>query len=69
MNNKKIKINKYSRNTEEILEAKQRIAIEKYGDIFEDQIFFELELKINDELARELSVEYNRRSNGNIRIN
>lgn len=69
MNNKKIKINKYSRNTEEILEAKQKIAIEKYGDIFEDQIFFELELKINDELARELSVEYNRRSNGNIRIN
>lgn len=69
MDNKKFKINKYSINAEEILEAKQRIAIEKYGDIFEDQVFFELELKINDELAREISREYNKRSNGNRRLN
>lgn len=69
MDNKKFKINGYLRDADDILEEKQRIAIEKYGEIFEDQVFFELELKMNDELARELSREYNKRVHGNRRLN
>lgn len=69
MESKKIKINSYSRDAEDILEAKQKIAIEKYGEIFEDQVFFELELKINDELAKELSREYNKRNSKKRRLN
>ncbi|MEG0249421.1 MAG: hypothetical protein RR561_01310 [Peptostreptococcus sp.] len=62
--NGKFKMNKYARiDSQSIFEAKQRIAIEKYGDIFEDQIFFELELALNDELADELNKEYNERFN------
>lgn len=62
--NMKFKINKYARiDSQSIFEAKQRIAIEKYGEIFEDQIFFELELALNDELADELNREYNERFN------
>ncbi|CAK7017794.1 MAG: hypothetical protein PEPC_00733 [Peptostreptococcus russellii] len=61
---RKFKINKYVRiDSQSIFEAKQRIAVEKYGDIFEDQIFFELELALNDELADELNKEYNERFN------
>lgn len=51
------------RSSREIFEAKQKIAIEMFGEIFEDETFFELELAINRDLDRELNREYNRRVN------
>lgn len=45
---------------EKIFQEKQRIAIEKFGELFEDEVFFALELEYNDELKREINSEYNK---------
>lgn len=70
MKEKKFVANRFSKmDSQSVLEAKQQIAIEKYGEIFEDQVFFELEMTINEELASELNKEYNKRFNRNKRLN
>lgn len=43
---------------QKIFQAKQKIAIEKFGDLFEDEVFFALEFYYNDELKREINKEY-----------
>ncbi|MBC2575423.1 hypothetical protein [Peptostreptococcus canis] len=47
----------------EIFHAKQKIAIEKFGEIFEDETFFALELMHNMELSLELDREYDKKYN------
>ena len=42
-----------------VFEAKQRIAIEKFGNMFEDDTFFALELELNLDLRKDLDVRYN----------
>ncbi|WAW14384.1 hypothetical protein [Peptostreptococcus equinus] len=49
----------------DIFVAKQKIAIEKFGEIFEDEMFFALELTLNRDLEKELNKEYNKRTNMN----
>ncbi len=70
---KKLSLKKYFAEAEvdsrEIFEAKQKIAIEKFGDIFEDEVFFALELELNSELEQELNREYNRRVFFNRKLN
>lgn len=61
MNNQKKKLygDKWSRsNTRDIFNEKQKIAIEKYGDVFEDDMFFALELSVNTDLDSQLSEEF-----------
>ena len=36
-----------------VFEAKQRIAIEKFGNMFEDDTFFALELELNLDLRKD----------------
>lgn len=49
----------------DIFVAKQKIAIEKFGEVFEDEMFFALELVLNRDLEKELNIEYNKRINLN----
>ena len=61
MNNQKKKLysDKWSKsNTRDIFNEKQKIAIEKYGDVFEDDMFFALELSLNTDLDSQLSEEF-----------
>lgn len=44
-----------------MFESKQQIAVEKYGEVYSDEVFFALELTLNSELDNELNNEYNRR--------
>ena len=44
---------------EKIFQEKQKIAIAKFGDLFEDEVFFALELEYNDELKKEINREFN----------
>lgn len=63
----KKKLNQIARHkiveSEEIFQAKQRIAIEKFGEVFEDEVFFALELAHNFELSIEIDREYNKKYN------
>lgn len=51
----------YSRNIENIVE-KQQIAIERFGPIFQDEVFFELEMKSNSDLAMLIDTEFIKRN-------
>lgn len=53
----------------EIFQAKQKIAIEKYGEVFEDEVFFALEISLNKELDRDLNMEYKKRCLVNKKMN
>ncbi|WP_101772294.1 hypothetical protein [Peptostreptococcus faecalis] len=62
--NSEIQVKRFLKiNNEEIFEAKQRIAIEKFGSLYEDEVFFALEIAVNTELDHELNSEYYKRLN------
>ena len=52
-----------------VFEAKQRIAVEKFGNMFEDDTFFALELELNVDLRKDLDKEYAVRYNLNRKMN
>ena len=52
-----------SMERKKVFEAKQRIAVEKFGNVFEDDTFFALELELNVDLRKDLDEEYDVRYN------
>ena len=62
-------INFSSIERKKVFEAKQRIDVEKFGNIFEDDMFFALELELNVDLRKDLDQEYDVRYNLNRKMN
>ena len=62
-------INFSSIERKKVFEAKQRIAVEKFGNIFKDDMFFALELELNVDLRKDLDQEYDVRYNLNRKMN
>lgn len=54
---------------QKIFQEKQRIAVEKFGELFEDEIFFALELVYNQEFKQEINKEYKKIINSSKYIN
>ncbi|MDD7183280.1 MAG: hypothetical protein SPG13_08655 [Peptostreptococcus porci] len=67
---KSIYINrKFMNENQKIFQEKQRIAVEKFGELFEDEIFFALELVYNQEFKQEINKEYKKIINSSKYIN
>ncbi|SFE21468.1 hypothetical protein [Peptostreptococcus sp. D1] len=67
---KSIYINrKFMNENQKIFQEKQRIAVEKFGELFEDEIFFALELVYNQEFKQEINKEYRKIINSSKYIN